>query len=87
MVMPPCLSSVPHRSGENEREVVYNPLKMVDGIYEMDFDHLESIIDDKCKVLILCNLTIRAGSSGKMETLVRLAEIWHQAQIFFGYLR
>lgn len=38
-----------------KREVVYNPLKMVDGIYEMDFDHLESIIDDKCKVLILCN--------------------------------
>ena len=38
-----------------KREVVYNPLKMVDGVYEMDFDHLESIIDDKCKVLILCN--------------------------------
>ena len=23
-----------------KREVVYNPLKMVDGVYEMDFDHL-----------------------------------------------
>ena len=36
-----------------KREVVYNPLKMVDGIYEMDFDHLESIIDDECKVCLL----------------------------------
>ena len=41
---------VPQKLG---REVVYNPLKMVNGVYEMDFDNLESVIDDKCKVLIL----------------------------------
>ena len=58
-----------------KREVVYNPLKMVDGIYEMDFDHLESIIDDKCKVLILCNPHNPGGIVWKKETLVRLAEI------------
>ena len=58
-----------------KREVVYNPLKMVDGVYEMDFDHLESIIDDKCKVLILCNPHNPGGIVWKKETLVRLAEI------------
>ena len=58
-----------------KREVVYNPLKMVDGVYEMDFDHLESIIDDKCKVLILCNPHNPGGIVWKKETLVRLADI------------
>ena len=58
-----------------KREVVYNPLKMVDGIYEMDFDHLESIIDDECKVLILCNPHNPGGIVWKKETLVRLADI------------
>ena len=50
-----------------KREVVYNPLKMVDGVYEMDFDHLESIIDDKCKVLILCNPHNPGGIVWKKE--------------------
>ena len=58
-----------------KREVVYNPLKMVDGIYEMDFDHLESIIDDECKVLILCNPHNPGGIVWKKETLARLADI------------
>ena len=48
---------------------------MVDGIYEMDFDHLESIIDDECKVLILCNPHNPGGIVWKKETLVRLADI------------
>ncbi len=38
-----------------KREVVNNPLKLVNGAYEMDFEQLESVIDEQCKVLILCN--------------------------------
>lgn len=57
------------------REVVYNPLKIVNGVYEMDFEHLESIIDDTCKVLILCNPHNPGGIVWKKEVLVRLAEI------------
>jgi len=60
---------------EMKREVVNNPLKLVDGLYEMDFDHLESIIDDRCKVFILCNPHNPGGIVWKKETLVRLAEI------------
>lgn len=41
----------------------------------MDFDHLESIIDDECKVLILCNPHNPGGIVWKKETLVRLADI------------
>ena len=39
----------------NRREVVYNPLKEIDGTYTMDFDQLEQIADEKCRMLILSN--------------------------------
>lgn len=57
------------------REVVNNPLKMVNGVYEMDFEHLESVIDNKCKVLILCNPHNPGGIVWQKDTLVKLAEI------------
>lgn len=60
------------------REVVYNPLRLTDGRYEMDFDQLESILDDTCKVLILCNPHNPGGIVWKKETLARLAEIAHR---------
>ena len=63
-----------------KREVVYNPLKMVDGIYEMDFDHLESIIDDECKVLILCNPHNPGGIVWKNGNLGPLGRYLRQAQ-------
>ena len=43
------------------REVVYNPLRKTNGSYEMDFDHLESVIDEGCKALILSNPHNPAG--------------------------
>ena len=57
------------------REVVYNPLKTVDDIYEMDFENLESVIDEHCKVLILCNPHNPGGVVWKKDTLVKLAEV------------
>ena len=58
-----------------KREVVDNPLKLTDGGYEMDFEHLESIIDDKCKVLILCSPHNPAGIVWSKDTLAKLADI------------
>lgn len=57
------------------RQVVYNPLKMIDGAYEMDFEQLESVLDDSCKVLILCNPHNPGGIVWKKETLIRLADL------------
>lgn len=57
------------------REVVYNPLKLTDGSYEMDFEQLESIIDDRCKVLILSNPHNPGGIVWKKEALTQLAKI------------
>jgi len=69
----------------NDREAVYNPLKMNDSgdgsFYEMDFENLESIIDPKCKILVLCNPHNPAGIAWTKETLQRLASICYKHNI------
>lgn len=72
----------------NKREVVWNPLKEMTscnqqggsptpsgagGLYEMDFDQLEQVCDDKCRLLILSNPHNPAGIVWDRETLKRLA--------------
>lgn len=62
-------------------EVVNNPLKPIydeQGFletYEMDLDHLESIIDDRTRILILSNPHNPCGVCFSVESLQRLAEI------------
>ena len=63
---------VPTRMG---REGVYNPLKLEDGIYKMDFEQLESLIDKDCKMLILSNPHNPGGVVWEKEALVKLAQI------------
>ncbi|MDR1222085.1 MAG: PatB family C-S lyase [Tannerella sp.] len=58
-----------------KRTVVNNPLRLVNGIYEMDFDRLESVIDDKCKMLILSNPHNPAGIVWSKTCLQELAAI------------
>ena len=65
----------------NRREVVYNPLKEIDGTYTMDFDQLEQIADEKCRMLILSNPHNPAGICWDKQTLQRLALICHQRGI------
>lgn len=72
----------------NKREVVWNPLKEMTscnqqggsptpsgagGLYEMDFENLEQVCDDKCRLLILSNPHNPAGIVWDRETLKRLA--------------
>lgn len=72
----------------NKREVVWNPLKEMTscnqqggsptpsgagGLYQMDFDQLEQVCDDKCRLLILSNPHNPAGIVWDRETLKRLA--------------
>lgn len=63
---------VPTRMG---RKVVYNPLKLEDGVYKMDFEQLESLIDKDCKMLILSNPHNPGGIVWEKEALVKLAQI------------
>ena len=66
----------------NKREVVYNPLREnEDGSYSMDFENLEKVADDKCRLLILSNPHNPAGITWDRETLRRLAEFCHKRGI------
>ena len=59
----------------NERVVAYNPLKLVNGGYEMDFEQLEKIIDHRCKLFLLSNPHNPGGVVWSRDTLATLAGI------------
>ena len=66
----------------NGRKVVYNPLREnPDGTYSMDFENLEAVTDDKCRMLILSNPHNPAGITWDADTLRRLAEFCHSRGI------
>lgn len=60
---------------DNERELVINPLKKVDGDYFMDFEDLENKIDEKVKFLILCNPHNPIGRVWTKEELRKLGDM------------
>lgn len=66
----------------NGRQVVYNPLREeADGTYSMDFDNLEAVTDEKCRVLLLSNPHNPGGIVWNRETLVRLADFCYKHHI------
>jgi cystathionine beta-lyase len=77
IVQPPIYHPFHLLPTRNGREVVWNPLIERDGGYDMDFEHLESVIEG-CKVLILSNPHNPAGLVWDKETLTRLASICHK---------
>ncbi len=75
IVMPPVYHPFFLTPRGNHREVVWNPLiRREDGYYDMDFDGLERVCDDKCRLLILCNPHNPGGICWTRETLRRLAD-------------
>ena len=66
----------------NKREVVFNPLcENANGLYSMDFENLEAVADEKCKLLILANPHNPGGIVWDRETLVRLADFCYEHNI------
>jgi cystathionine beta-lyase len=66
----------------NGRMVVYNPLReLPDGSYDMDFEQLEQVTDEHCKILILSNPHNPAGICWKENTLRRLAHFCYEHHI------
>ncbi len=70
-VYPPFFSSI-EKTG---RHVLENPLIEKDGHYEMDFDHLESIIDRHTKAIFLCSPHNPIGRVWTREELTKLGDI------------
>lgn len=59
----------------NDRKLVYNPLKLNDGRYFMDFEDLKQKISPATKMLFLCNPHNPGGSVWKQDELKQLADI------------
>jgi cystathionine beta-lyase len=75
IIQPPVyypFRSVPEHLG---RTIVNNPLQEIDGTYRMNLQHLRTIINSDCKMLILCNPHNPVGITWEKETLQELAEI------------
>lgn len=71
----------------NHRQVVMNPLREIrnaDGScagYEMDFENLEKVADERCKLMIISNPHNPGGICWPEETLRRLASFCHRRGI------
>lgn len=60
----------------NQRRIVKNPLNLIDGKYQIDFDDLETkAADPKNKILILCNPHNPVGRVWTRAELEQVAEI------------
>ncbi len=71
-VYPPFFSAVT----TNGRKLVENPLRLENGRYRMDLDHLEQCAQDGARLLLLCsphNPVGRVWSSTELEQVLRIA--------------
>ena len=57
------------------RVAVDNPLIFRNGRYSMDFEGLEGLMDERTKMLVLCNPQNPCGTLWDKEQMVRLAEV------------
>lgn len=82
IIQPPVYHPFRITPQANGREVVYNPLREnEDGSYSMDFENLEAVADEKCRMLLLSNPHNPAGIVWDRDTLIRLADFCHRRGI------
>lgn len=82
IIQPPVYHPFRLTPQANGREVVFNPLKRnAEGYYDMDFDNLEAVCDEQCKLLVLCNPHNPAGQTWSKATLQRLADFCYEHNI------
>ncbi len=82
IIQPPVYHPFRITTEANGREVVNNPLVLREnGTYDMDFEQLEQVCDDKCRLFILCNPHNPAGICWSEETLKRLADFCYERNI------
>lgn len=82
IIMPPVYFPFRLVPQGNSRQVVFNPLKKVEGgSYEVDFENLARVADDKCRLLLLSNPHNPAGICWSRETLQHLAEFCYEHNI------
>jgi len=67
----------------NDRKIIKNPLKLIDGQYQIDFDDLESKASNpNNKILILCNPHNPVGRVWTRTELEKVDEICNRHRVF-----
>ncbi|MBR2415610.1 MAG: pyridoxal phosphate-dependent aminotransferase [Bacteroidaceae bacterium] len=74
LIQPPVYHPYHHVVKDLGRTLVYNPLRLVDGQFEIDFEDFERKIVG-CKLFLLCNPHNPGGRVWKADELVRIADI------------
>lgn len=69
-IYPPFLAAV----ASTGRQLVENPLAVTDSGYELDLDSLDAVIDERTRILLLCNPHNPTGRSFRRQELEALAE-------------
>ncbi|MBN2796557.1 MAG: pyridoxal phosphate-dependent aminotransferase [Clostridia bacterium] len=75
IIQPPVYGPFEASIKDHNRQVIKNPLKEINGNYEMDLDHLESLFQAGHKVMILCNPHNPVGRVWDDETLSKLSRL------------
>jgi len=75
LIQPPVYHPFFSVISDNHRQVLTNPLKLVDGKYIMDLDNLERIIDEKTKLFLFCHPHNPVGRVWSPSELTDLAMI------------
>jgi len=75
IIQPPVYHPFFYAINDHNRQLVRNPLQLKNGRYFMNFDQLESQIDEQTKMLILCSPHNPTGNVWKKEELKTLADI------------
>ncbi|MEG2788838.1 MAG: PatB family C-S lyase [Romboutsia sp.] len=75
IVQPPVYSEFFTAVEDWGGELVYNPLNLVEGDYQIDFDDLEAKAKDGAKYLIMCNPHNPVGRVWTKEELTRVGQI------------
>ncbi len=78
IIQPPVYPPFIQVPSKNGRELIYNPLKVVEGRFEMDLKDLEYKITDRTRMFILCNPHNPGGRTWDADTLKKVAEICHK---------
>ena len=81
VIQPPVYYPFKNQILATGRQIIENPLKNVDGYYEMDFEDLAEKIDDRTKMIILCSPHNPVSRVWRREDLEKLAEICKEKDI------
>lgn len=82
IIQPPVYYPFAAAVHNNNRTLVNNPLKEVEGHYEIDFENLESVAREPSnKLIVLCNPHNPVGRVWSREELYRVCKICHENHV------